>query len=261
MSPSWDDRVGVLLHTTFCRFAYVQRTIASLRDRYRCYIADTGPITAAKLDYYRDLEREGHRPFMIPWDVSPAETRNFMIDQMVEPYVLKFDDDYELSPEARVPEIIALLEACDDLAVVGMAVYSGRYQSRFIFRVEEAGGHMTLSPIPEPEVEEHEGLPYYRCDVVPDCWVAKRAIFPECAWDERYHVSEGLHTDFFLHILYETDWNVAYCPSARVYTFKHEFELTTKDRKRSFYNRKRHRRLGNKDQILAKWNLKSISNC
>jgi len=99
------------------------------------------------------------------------------------------------------------------------------------------------------------------CDVTPDCFIARKEIFPKCWWDERYHVCEGLHTDFFAQIKYKSDWKVAYAPDHVMYTFKHDEKWfkTADQRRKTFYNRKRFRNMTYKGENGAKRNIVDYS--
>jgi len=254
-----DKKIAVILHTTFTRFEYAKKTIESfIKDkRFVLYVSDTGAITPEKLDYYRELEKKGHYTFMTGWDTSPAITRNFLVDNVEEDYIFKIDDDFEFNDkDVKVAEIIKLLDENQNLGLVGMSVVSAKVKSKFVFHAErltdsKQGDFMKLDPIDLEKVKEN-----IYCDVTPDCWIAKREIFPDCNWDERYHVSEGLHTDFFLHIKFNTTWRVMYKPDSIMYTFKYDGKFDISENKGSFYNRKRFRKVKNLENFSRKWRLR-----
>ena len=256
--------IAVTLHTTFTRFEHAKKTILSFAayDTFKLYISDTGEITPEKLDFYRHIEKKyGYKTYLMGWDTSPAITRNFMVDQSTEPYIFKIDDDFEYIPKkANYLNALAVLESAPNIGLVGFSVRSKEYKSEFIFNLDFAqsaeGRVLRLNKL-DYRPEEIEGIRALRCHVTPDCWIAKRAMFPECNWDERYHVSEGLHTDFFTHIKERTNWEVMYLPDCHMYTFKHDddWKLSNEDRKASFYNQKRFRNLHNIDKFKKKWNV------
>lgn len=256
-------KIAVLLHTTFTRFRHAKRTIESFAKDpiFKLYISDTGAITIEKLDYYRELEKKGHKVFFTGWDTSPAMTRNFLMDHITENYVLKMDDDFDYTrSNVNVKKLAKELDGQADLGLIGFAVESTKYKSKFIFNVEIKDGIFYRKAIPPKENAE-----YINCHITPDIWIAKRKIFPECAWDERYHVSEGLHTDFFSHIALNTKWRVKYAQKQVMYTFKHEpdWEMTRTERLASFYNGKRFRGLDEKNQVKLqkfcnKWGVKRM---
>ena len=253
-------KIAVILHTTFTRFEMAKKTIDSFRydSRFKLYISDTGAITHKKLRYYETLElgMRGHKVFFTGWDTSPAITRNFLVDMVEEDYVFKIDDDFLFNDkDVKVDEIIKLLDQNDELGLVGMSVVSSKVKSKFVFHakrhISATGDFMRLNPIDIDNLKEN-----IICDVTPDCWIAKREIFPQCNWDERYHVSEGLHTDFFLHIKFNTAWKVMYKPDSVIYTFKYDGEFDILGKKKGFYHKKRFRHLKNLKKFSNKWGLR-----
>ena len=280
--------IAVLLHTTFTRFPLAKETIKSFKanERFKIYVSDTGAITPEKLDFYKKLEKEGHRTFFTGWDTSPAITRNFLLEFIEEPYVFKVDDDFKYTERVKEQDAINLLKSQEDLGLVAFSVESRRKKSPFIYDVvrkyvgksekvyeKTPEGAKKVYPGPRPEViemvepreplKEYNGIHYQPCDVTPDCWIAKREIFPECNYDENFHVSEGLHSDFFLTIKYKTNWKVAYLPNNVVYTFKYdgEFNIYGADGRRDvFYSKHRFRNLDKRDRRIAKkWGVVSVS--
>lgn len=256
-----------MIHTTFCRFEDVIQTIESFRNKpqFRMYISDTGAMTFEKMSYYKSLEedREGHKYYMIPWDVSPAITRNYMIDRMEEQYVWKVDDDFIYkASDMDAQKIVDLLKEKKDLGLIGMRVASEVRESPFIYNIRRDGDVMRMEK-PRIKREFFYNMEFYYCDVTPDCWIAKKEIFPEANYDEQYHVAEGLHTDFFLHLKYNTNWKVAYTPTFSVHHTK--WEEGKKIDRQGFYHRKRfrsrdkHTNQINREKFYTKWKVKDIN--
>ena len=233
--------IAVILHTTFTRFEWAKKTIESFAKypRFKLYIADTGEITAEKQDYYRKLEEAGHFVAFCGWDTSPAITRNFLVDQATEDFIFKIDDDFEFKPDLfDVDHVLKLFRDNPAFGLFGFSVKSDVWASQFVYDLEKTdrGLYMLKHKIKKS---------FIPCDVTPDCWIARREMFPDCNWDERYHVCEGLHTDFFAQIKFFTKWKVAYLSNQTIWTFKHEEGIKIPDhiRRNSFYNRKRFRHM------------------
>jgi hypothetical protein len=254
--------LAILLHTTFTRFGKAKRTIESFLNAgqenfkkngfsWKIYVADTGEFTMEKIDFYRK-RRELVDYNYLGWDTSPAITRNFLMSKIEEEYIWKIDDDFLLDGREKPIEIMNLLEKQKDLGLVGMSVAGGDRISPYIYNVEKTD-RMIFKPT-KPKYKDFNGLLYQYCDVTPDCWIAKREIFPECNYDERYHVSEGLHPDFFIQIK-ETKWKVAYTPSSVV---SHTKWKKGAPRNCAFYNKKRSRNTS-AVKFCAKWGVKSTN--
>jgi hypothetical protein len=260
--------IAVLLHSTFTRWEYARKTIDSfLVAGFKVYFSYTGELDLEKLEFMDMLRQGGHECYYLGWDTSPAITRNFLIDRITEPYVFKVDDDFIYDydeKEFELDKTIKLLEDKKGIGLVGFSVYSRKYVSPFLYDVVREGKNIKFNKPPEAEMD-HGGLKYRIVDITPDCWIAKREIFPACNYDEQYHVSQGLHPDFFMNIKYNTFWKVAYVKSNKIYTFKHDegWEKSDVDRKNSFYNKKRFRYLntpknGNDLIFLPKWGADKI---
>ena len=260
-------KIAVLLHSTFTRWDYLMKTVFSFCDNsnFKIYLSYTGELDLKKIGDMNNLENYGHECYYMGWDTSPAITRNFLIDRITEPYIWKVDDDFLFDKGMDYEKIIKLLESRKDLGLVGMSVYSKKYVSPFIYRAEIDNNVLKLNQVKKFE-KELDGLRYAECDLTPDCWIAKKEIFPECNYDEQYHVCQGLHTDFFMHIKYNTNWKVAYTPDVKMYTFKHDkgWDISKDRMRNSFYGKKRFRSLdlplqGKEVVFLPKWKLKNVN--
>lgn len=260
------------MHTTFTRFRHAKKTIESFRflpDIFTLYIADTGPITPEKIEYYGDVKGtfngKDNKVHMFGWDVSPAITRNYLIDSVEEDYILKIDDDFQYQfkdfPDGAWETIQRCMDV-HDIDLMGFGVYSDKYESEFIYDIDYKKGEYMRRIKLNGHKREHKNMKYQKCDITPDCWLAKREIFPDCNYDENYHVGEGLHTDFFAHIALNTDYTIAYTPTFRMYTFKHSegWEMSKEERKKSYYYKKRFRDgLPPKMKYFkSKWDIKEL---
>ena len=248
--------IAVILHSTFTRFEKLKVAVDSLieNERFKIYIAYTGELDYKKLKYF---ESYGERVDFnyCGWDTSPAVTRNFLIDKTEENYIFKFDDDFIYSQETcNVDDIIKLLGGKPKIGLVGISVIGNKRKSPFIYNVSITD-EMKLEPIKNPEIITDEKIKYYYCDITPDCWIAKKEIFPQCNYDERYHVSEGLHPDFFLQIK-QSKWKVIYTESCSIFHSKWEKGAKREKDVSNFYYRKRFRNLKNQDKFLSKWKVK-----
>jgi hypothetical protein len=254
-------QIAVLAHSTFTRFELFKKTLESVNTPdFKIYASYTGELDLEKLKYFDKLREQGHEAYYLGWDTSPAVTRNFLIDRIKEKYILKMDDDFVLTDTVKYQDMVKVLLAKPNIGLLGMGVKSAKYESVFIYDTDIINGVLYKRQPSKSDSGNIAGIDFYYCDITPDCWIARREIFPECSYDERYHVSEGLHTDFFLHIKHNTNWRVAYTPDSIMWTFKHDpgVEVPDEVRKNSFYNRKRFRKLNILDNLFEKWQVKEI---
>lgn len=243
--------VDIIIHTTFLRDEVLDILLDSLRWSSwpgGVLIADTRPIDKLKLKTkYSEFQW-----FTFPFDLSPAVTRNCLVAYSRASYIFKIDDDFLFNEGIDVQKICEFLNDTD-ADLVGMQVRSSKVVSPFIYNIERNGDEVELKAN-EDEYKTHDGMRIKKVDVVPDCWIAKRSAFTqkELAWDERYHVGEGLHPDFFMEAK-EKGVNVYYTPDSEMFHQKHDKQMP------AYYRRKRMRVFPDNSKFLEKWNITKIN--
>jgi len=245
--------IAILLHSTFNRLENLKKTVESFGYDYKIYLAWTGELNGEVMSYLDLLNSEGHEAYYLGWDTSPAVTRNYLIEKITEPYIWKIDDDFILTGDEKPGDIIEVLKKEGRrLALVGMSVAGDKRVSPFIYNANFVDKRLKLESVKNPEWKKVGNVNYHYCDITPDCWIARREIFPECNYDMRFHVSEGLHPDFFLQIK-KKGYKVAYTPDSVVYHTK--WQKGNKINKDSFYNQMRFRNLHNTNKFCEKWEI------
>lgn len=253
------NTVDVILHTTFLREDVLVECLDSLEQHKNVetvLLADTRP-----LEYNADSIVDGIdwskynkvKRFIFPHDMSPAMTRNYLYHKAKGNFIMKVDDDFVVSEKTKINDIIKFLRNNEKVGLVGMRVdnYDGSV-SPFIYNFVFENGNLKLAK-PKQEFEDVDGMKYLRCHVTPDMWIAKRQMFPECLWDERYHVGEGLHPDFFLNIHKNTNWQVRYTPDSAIDHLRHKIKMPV------YYRKKRMRNYPDNSKLLDKWNIHEIN--
>lgn len=254
-------KLAILIHT-FIRDDKMMRCIKSIFNNagvpFKLYLSDGGIQTPEKTRFYNNLRNKGHEVILFPFDFPPGVARNIMIKRMSEEYILKMDDDFLVGAETKIKEIIYALDN-SELDLLSMGVQSHAKRSPFIFNIhhykdEQAGLCIRLLPEKKWNLEQIGTLKFHRCDVAPDCFIARRSIFPQCNWDSRYHVGEGMHTDFFLH-LKQLGKRVAYTDWSTMFHMKHHAQEEDDE----LYKSLRVRNGGDNSKLLKKWKINKIN--
>lgn len=149
------------------------------------------------------------------FDAGVSRKRNRAFKHSDRPYIVFLDDDNLVSVNTRFDHMFTLLEAYNDLAVVGQRKHDkGRNRwsnSEGRFRIMPARqGKVNLKTI-KPDVNGMRTYPFRASngkvqdikflyvDFVPLACMVRRSVLEIVDWDERYKTC-GEHTDFFLRL-------------------------------------------------------------
>ena len=255
-----DAKLAILI-CTFLRDDKMAKCINSILENckvsYKIYLSDSGIQTKEKDILYNRLKSQGHKVLLVPFDFPPQVARNHLISKMTEAYVLKIDDDFLIDEDTKISEMVELMDKNMEIDLLGMCVKSPDFISKYIFdiSINEMNNDWLMDNHGSWTIHTHEsGLKYHFCDLTPDCFIARREIFPDCNWDENYHVGEGMHADFFFQIKFSTNYKVAYCPNS---IMKHQKHCSEQDS--LVYRHMRHRKAGNEIKLRRKWNIATLN--
>lgn len=248
--------LAILCHT-FLRDDKMYKCINSFIEKLpyaKIYLTDGGIISAKKNQFYNELRKKGHTVLLMPFDISPAKARNIIIERIKEEFILKIDDDFYVGDKTKIWRSLELMIDNKDIDILGMGVESARVLSKFIYdlKIDENRNFFNINKNEFWDYKKYKEIKYHFCDVTPDFFIARRNIFPECNWDEKYHVGEGLHWDFF-YTLKEKKKKVAYTPDSIIYHMKHD------DPASALYTKLRNRKQANMIKLKKKWNIKCLN--
>lgn len=201
----------------------VRRRLGEQGLEHRIYLADDGPVPPAKEKAYRRLRDEGHRVLLFDGEVGASRARNALADRLEEePWVLRLDDDFELTDETDVAAMRRILEEVPELGLVadlerqvgdGMGVFSGQIsdgQGRF----ERRGSTLVKRLAPPDAFSWERAGPhrFARCDFTPNFQLVRREMLGEVRWDDRL-VFAREHVDFLLEVR-ASRWEAALTPDS-----------------------------------------------
>jgi GT2 family glycosyltransferase len=216
--------VAVFIKTMF-RDQLLAQSLVSIRRYlpvpYRIYLADDGYVSPEKARCYERLRDGGHIVLELPERTGASAARNRLLGMLGdEPFVLRLDDDFELSSETNLLAVKRILERCVDLgAVAGLERQMGGGKGVPAGFISGSQGYMyrrgralvkELVPLDRFVYEEVDGVPFARCGYTRNMLLIRRAVFEEVRWEERLPFF-GEHEDFLLQ-LEQAGWGLAFTP-------------------------------------------------
>lgn len=229
---------------------------------YRLYIADDGEISEKKKKLYENLRCEGHIILELPFNTGASKSRNLLLSELQdERYVLRMDDDFELTNETNIFALKKILDKKSNIGVVadlerqvgiGKSVFSKQispYQGFFI----KKGTKLVKKIVPINKFDYFyvDGIKCAKCDFSRNMLLIKRDIFKEIKWEEKLKFA-GEHLDFMLQIKYSS-WDLVFTPLS-IHLHREDIENTNK----SIYNKTKIANMERDIIYKKKWNIKKI---
>lgn len=201
----------------------VRRRLSEQELSYRIYVADDGPVGRRKRELYDRLRRGGHLVKEYDERIGVSRARNELADRLEqEAFVLRMDDDFELTEETDVAAMRAILERVPSLGLIGdlerqiglgKGVFPGQISDAQGFF--ERRGDVLVRRLLPPDAFDHERAGphrYARCDFTRNFLLIRRELLEEVRWDERLTFA-GEHADFLLQVR-SSRWECAFTPDS-----------------------------------------------
>lgn len=248
MTPQSPPMVAILIKTLRRERAFLN-CIRSVREHirvpHRFYIADDGPASSIKEQLYTELQNDGHRVLRFPTRTGASQSRNALLAILgAEKYVLRLDDDFELTPATDVPGMIQLVERQPEIGAVadlerqigsGKGVFSGEISpAQGLLEIRDGTLVKRLIPLSEFEYRESGGLRYAYCEFSRNFLLVRREVFRNICWEEELPFA-GEHADFLLQ-LKTAGWKLAFLPGS---IHLHREDLSRLDVDRIHYRREK----------------------
>jgi hypothetical protein len=214
-----------LAFATVERPQVVQRLILSVRRYYPdlpIYVADQSRHIDAIAHFYEAMQVT---VVAMPYDIGVTTSRNRLVREITEDYFILCDDDFIFGPETSFSEALRILEADQEIGVVGGRLFDfdGEIEElrNWELYLEYDPANKILLSIPivrlAPQLRKIGGTHYYLCDAVLNFSVFRRSIFAAgVGWDERFK-SNGEHEDFYLNMKLNTPFRASYLPTLIAY--------------------------------------------
>lgn len=259
--------VAVLIKTLRRERAFLN-CVRSVREHigvsYRFYIADDGPASDDKVQLYRELMADGHVVLRFEPGTGASRARNALLTHLgTERFVLRLDDDFELTGASDVRGMIRLLDAVPEIGAVGdlerqvgtgKGVFSGDI-SPGQGMLELKRGRLVKRLIPLSAFEYHTsaGVRFAYCEFSRNCLLLRREVFRDVHWEEQLPFA-GEHTDFLLQ-LKRAGWRVAFLPES---IHLHREDLAALDADRRQYRRNKNAWADVMPVYRRKWGVERI---
>lgn len=218
-------REFAIIIPTFLRPEKIEKEINSIlqycqSQSYRLYIGDqSGEFS--KTDMTKELVKLGHKIYNIPFNSGLSYTRNYLVQQTIEPLILVIDDDYIFNQSTNLFTFEKLLMTNEDVGLVGGLIanrgsyshdlYLDNDKHKLYFIKDETKPFLTYTFL-KGFVQE-KLYKYHYCDSIMNFFLSKREVYNDVKWDNRLLLCE--HTDYLLQ-LKNSKWKVIYTPDVNV---------------------------------------------
>lgn len=231
MSGLYQVAIGI---KTFLRDAQLFETIQAIQEtmpEVMMIVADCGEMTEEKDGVYADLERQGHKTVVLPFDAGFGAMSNAIVNELIRPYLLIGSDDFDFRPRYvrhGIEQLVEVLDLNDSKSIA-----SGRVNNRpYEFWLHEGGGTVIETPI-DP-VEPNAPIWYCECDLTVNYSLIHHRVFESVCWDEDVKIGGGEHGAFFVDCK-RAGFHTVYVPGVNIY----EQTLPSSDRYKKFRSRAR----------------------
>lgn len=257
---------------TFRRDEPFFNTVSSVRKYinvpFRIYVCDDGPVSHERKSLYGELKNEGHRIILCDEEIGAAAGRILMVQALGnEEFVLRMDDDFEVSPNFNVARYINLLRSNPTFGVLsgmerqrgnGKGVRDGQVSyAHGFFRIDNDVLYKDHVDVSKLSFDQFDGVRFIPLDFGRNMLLIKREMFEAVMWDERISFAAE-HEDFLLQVKNSKYWKYLFVPEI---THVHRQDLSdlsdAKYRQAKNNEQNRQRSL---DNFSKKWGIQSIRN-
>jgi len=229
---------------------------------YRIYIADDGEISEKKKKLYENLRCKGHIILELPFNTGASKSRNLLLGELQdERYVLRMDDDFELTNETNILAMKKIINKKPKIGVVadlerqigiGKSVFSKQispYQGFFI----KKGTKLVKKIVPLNKFDYFyvDGIKCAKCDFSRNMLLIRRDIFKKIKWEEKLKFA-GEHLDFMLQIKH-SPWDLVFTPLS-IHLHREDIENSNK----SIYSKTKIANMERDIIYKKKWNIERI---
>lgn len=247
-----------------CIYA-IQRKLYNVN--YRIYIADDGPISQNKRQLYKKLENEGHKILYLPLNYGASASRNAVLNELHdEQYLLRMDDDFEITNESNIHGMINVLKHNDHIgAIADLERQIGNNKHLQSGRISPWIGDLyiknnyiirRMKSLSSFNYLNSAGMRIAKCSFTRNMLLLKREIFADIFWDESIPFIKE-HLDFLLQIQY-SDWEL-YFTIDSAHSHRDDLSFFEGDTY-NYYNSYRFENSNSShvNYFLSKWNVNDV---
>lgn len=175
---------------------------AEVYEQCNVYIADQSMVHYAPVIAPTSVAVD-----LMPYDVGLSYARNYLLTQSMAPFVLLLEDDFEWTENTNLDKMLTLMEANNNVGVVGGEVRQHDHPINFEFFPIVKDG--VLYHQPDGDVwSEYKGIRYKQTGCVLNFTLMRRRLFDDIQWDHDLKLRE--HQDFYLRLWQLRKWRVLY---------------------------------------------------
>jgi len=201
-------------------FSCIQTIRKNLIDiSYRLYIADDGEVSKEKSELYNNLKSEGHVVLELPFNTGASASRNMLLGMLQnEKYVLRMDDDFEITPETNLLAMKSILDEFNEVGAVadlerqlgnGKGVFSGEIStSQGVIEIEGDTIIKRMVPLKKFNYRYFGDIQFAKANFTRNMLLLKREIFNDIKWEDNIKFA-GEHLDFLLQIK-NSKWDIVF---------------------------------------------------
>lgn len=179
------------------------------------YIADNGELTERKNEVYNQSLPFELEVFDLEYDVGLGASRNKIVQEFEEEYLLLMDSDMRMPKNAHI--LLEQLEANSEIGgVCGAIAETDRIFTSGCLDIYEDGDTISLDLRDKKEVQFLAGYPFIEFDMITNASLFRRECVKEYSWDPKYQIGRE-HADFFLGHKRRTDWIFGFCPTVHFF--------------------------------------------
>lgn len=236
---------------------------------YRIYIADDGPVSEYKKKLYQDIKEKGHKVLELPFNIGASASRNALLQELNEEnFVLRLDDDFEITNDTKIAPMIEVLKIEKNVGVIadlerqmgpGKSVQSGRINPwQGFLQIQNGYLIKKMQPLKKFNFHTISGIRIAKSDFTRNMLLIKKEVFDDVCWDDNLFFANE-HVDFLLQ-LQRSKWDVVFTPDS---IHLHRDDLSQADARDLFEEYKKIRnnnslKTKHYEYFLKKWNLKGI---
>lgn len=169
----------------------ISKTIHS--EKYRLYIADQGLFDLEQDEYYKDLQKDGHKTFYLPFNSGLSYARNYLVKQTKEPFILLIDDDFYFTEDTKIQNFIYILNNRSDLGIIGGKLKDHEDYHFRLIKMNNKFYYIKLNPKEwyyTLNTYLIKPIRFWYSDIVLNFAMFKREVFDNHKWDNELKLAE-----------------------------------------------------------------------
>jgi len=189
-----------------------------------------------------NITHENVTVLQLPEDCGLSYARNELVKQVKTQYTLLLEDDFILTRNTNIYNMMEVFSANKDIGIVGGRLWQeGQVKSyeKFLFILDKILLSIEWNKLVDNKtIEPHQinQIKYGICDIIYNFFLAKTEVLKNNPWDIKHKIHSE-HMDFFLNIKLNSNVKIAFIPDVLIeHQHPVDDEKYREMRKRMYYN-------------------------